>query len=74
MKPLKPHKNIKVIINSIFILLILLFFQNCEEKEEDKVCTGCTSNQPYSKPGQNTCYATLADCEAALGTGCIVCN
>jgi hypothetical protein len=70
---MKIFKSRILLINSILMLLAVLFFQNCEEEKEE-FCTGCTSGQPYSKPGQTTCYATLADCEAALGSGCIICN
>ena len=69
-------KNIKLFILGFTLGIVFLYTQGCTPTEEPtpETCTGCAVSQPWSKPGLSTCYATLADCEQAEGTGCVLCN
>jgi hypothetical protein len=53
------------------LTVTILGFQGCSEEEE--TCNGCNPQSPYSKPGNNQCFATKASCEQQLGPGCVVC-
>lgn len=61
-------------LNTVFVVFFLFVSHSCTEDDAVAACTGCSSASPYSKPGSTACYATLADCQAALGSGCVICN
>ncbi len=74
MKPLTRFCLVLFTIVSLFLLSFNL--SSCDEELMDSMnndCTGCTSSAPWSKPGSGNCYATQADCEAAEGSGCVLC-
>jgi hypothetical protein len=72
-------KNFKKFFPALIFLFSLLFithFFSCDENDEVNKddCTGCTTSAPWSKPGTGNCYATQAECEAAEGPGCVLCD
>ena len=73
MKTFSLFKRRILTINSLFVLFCLLTFQQYEETDAVS-CTGCPASSPYGKKGATACYATLADCTAALGSGCVLCQ
>ena len=61
-------------VNITSIVFFLFAFQGCGEDAVTS-CTGCPASSPYSVAGSgNNCYATLADCQNALGSGCVFCQ
>lgn len=72
-------KHTKKILFTLFLGIALIFttqFYSCEETDNVNGgdCTGCPSSAPWSKPGSGNCYATQAECEAAEGPGCVLCE
>jgi len=72
----QSFKKFITLIFSAFAFSIFLLFTSCDDEEEGAQpdCTGCTSSSPYSTLDTSACYATLADCEAAEGSGCQLCD
>jgi hypothetical protein len=75
MKTFLKNINKRIaLINSIFFIFCMIAFQNCDEAVDALTCSGCPSTSPYGKSTSNSCYATMSDCTAALGSGCVYCN
>lgn len=74
MKTFRPLLRKTIIwVNITSIVFFLFAFQSCGEDEVTS-CTGCPASTPYSVAGSGKCYATLADCQTALGSGCVFCR
>ena len=59
------------------ISLLTVNLSSCDEDTLNALsgdCSGCPSSTPWSKPGESGCYATQAECENALGSGCVLCD
>lgn len=58
-----------------FVLISVFLLNACSDDDEDvDPSCDCPAATPWGKPGNSDCFASKADCEADLGSGCEICN